>query len=239
MKTIRLGIGLVVAALVLVSAPMLSATTYTTDTSINDFTSQVSSYATFSNFSFGDVGSPFTPTSSELATNGFRVYGGGSITGLPTTNNWILASFSGPTSSILVFPNIDHFGSAYDGYQYSIEGSNDGVTWTPLFDALTVPGGGEPFTLGNFTGTAPTNVNNVLTPGAGPSGTVGYEALFNFGASYQFYAFGASTEGIGAGNSDQELSGVGTVPEPSSLILLASGLAGLVTLRRKSFSSEA
>jgi hypothetical protein len=98
------------------------------------------------------------------------------LPGLPGGNNWILATFSSPTAAIRVFPNIDHFGSQYDGFQYTIEGSNDGTTWTPLFDALTVSGAVEPFTSGSFTGTAPTNVNNVLTPGAGPGGTVGYIA---------------------------------------------------------------
>jgi hypothetical protein len=71
-------------------------------------------------------------------------------------------------------PNIDHFGAQFDGYQYAIEGSNNQTTWTPLFDATSVVGASEPFTLGSFTGTAPTRVNNVLTPGAGPGGTVGY-----------------------------------------------------------------
>jgi PEP-CTERM motif len=225
-----------VASCMLSFASVSQATTYTGDSNIADFTSLVTTYATFSNFSAGDVSSPFTPDAAELAANGFRVYAGGSLTGLPGGNNWILATFSSPASEILVFPNIDHFGIAYDGYQYAIEGSNDGTTWTPLFDALTVAGAGEPFTLGTYTGTAPFTVNNVLTPGAGPGGTVGYEAEFNFGTGYLYYAFGASTEGINSGNSDQELSAVGavsTAPEPASLVLLGFVLVGLAAVRQK------
>jgi hypothetical protein len=222
---------------VLAVAPSWAGTiTYTSDPSIADFTSTITQYATFSNFSGGDVTSPFTPTSAELAANGFRVFAGGAITGLPPTNNWILASFSSPVSQILVFPNIDHFGSAFDGYQYTIQGSNDGLNWTPLFDALTVNGVGEPFTLGTFTGTAPSSVNNVLTPGAGPGGTVGYEANFTFGTAYQFYAFGASTEAFTALNTDQELSGVGTVPEPTTVLLLAIALPGLLAVKRRTLA---
>jgi hypothetical protein len=104
------------------------------------------------------------------------------------------------------FPNIDKFGSPYDGCQYQIPGSNDGTHWTMLFDAVTVNGSGWPFTLGTVMGTAPFAVNNVLTPGAGPGGTVGYEADFRSIESYRFYAFGASTAAINSGDADQELN---------------------------------
>jgi hypothetical protein len=209
------------------------AQTYTSDTNIADFTALVTSYATFSKYESidGGCGSPtFIPTAAELASTGCRVYDGTDTSGsLPAGNNWILATFSGPVSTIVVFPNIDHYGSAYDGYQYQIYGSNDGISWTFLYDATTVNpcsdncvegGGGEPFTLGSTTGTAPTTVNNVLTPQsiglpAGCSGTstpcaVGYIAQFTFGTAYQYYAFGASTEASNSGNADQELSAVGT-----------------------------
>ena len=209
--------------LLLLLATSARAQTYTSDPNIADFTSLVSTYATFTNYSTnqGCTASPFTPTSAELATTGCRVYNGTLTgTGLSAGNNWIEATFPSPVSTIIVFPNIDHYGSAYDGYQYTIAGSNDGVNWTVLFDALTVNGDGEPFTLGTFTGTAPTTINNVLTPQStgidpGCTGTstpcaVGYIAQFTFSTAYQYYAFGASTEAFTAGNTDQELSAVGT-----------------------------
>ena len=225
MKGIIVRIALFAAGVVLGVAPIAHAQTiYTSDSKIADFTSQVTSYATFSNFSASqcavEVALLNPPTASELATYGCRVYGGTFTAGhaLPA-NNWILTTFPTAVSSIMVFPNIDHFGSPYDGYQYQIEGSNDQETWTPLFDAVSA-NGGEPFTLGSFTGTAPTLVNNVLTPQttglpAGCSGVqtpcaVGYIATFNFPAAYRYYAFGASTLAINSGNADQELSAVGT-----------------------------
>lgn len=208
------------------------ATTYTSDGTLSDFTG-LSNYATLSNFCCGDTSSPYTPTAATIAS-GIRVYGGGGLTGLDSSNDWILATFSGPVSSIRVFPNIDHLGASYDGYQYAIEGSNDLTSWTPLYNTLTATGSGEPFTIGTFTGTAPTTVNNVLTPGAGPGGTVGYIADFSFGGAYKYYAFGASTLAINSGNSDQELSGVAAIPEPGAwtLMLIGAGLTG-ASLRRR------
>jgi hypothetical protein len=227
---------LLAAVVILGVAPVAHAqggTVYTSDPNITDFTSQVTTFATFANFSSSqcavEVALQNPPTASELATYGCRVYGGTFTAGdaLPA-NNWILATFPTAVSSIIVFPNIDHFGSAYDGYQYQIEGSNDLENWTPLFNPTAVTGSGEiganePFTLSEFTGTRPTVVNNVLTPQSiglpsGCTGTatpcaVGYIATFNFPAAYQYYVFGASTVANGnnpSPNPDQELSAVGT-----------------------------
>jgi hypothetical protein len=227
------------AGATILSAGAAQATSYTSDPTLSDFYS--SSYATFSNFFAGDTSSPYTPTNSTLSS-GLRVYSGGAVTGLPGGNNWLLATFSSPTSTIRVFPNIDHFGSQYDGYQYTIEGSNNRTTWTPLFDATSVTGAGEPFTLGSSTGTAPTRVNNVLTPGAGPGGTVGYIADFTFSSPYLYYAFGASTVAFNQGNADQELSAVGTsvaTPLPATLPLMLAGLGGVGWLLRRRTSKTA
>jgi hypothetical protein len=202
------------------------ATSYTSNPNLSSFTTGVS-FATFTQDYYGDVSVPYTPTAASVNL-GYRLVGNG-------TSPFIVAQFPTAVSNIIVFPNIDHFGSAYDGYQYTILGSNDGVTYTPLFDALTVTGSGEPFTLGTFTGTAPYLVNNVLTPGAGPGGTVGYEAYFSFSSAYKYYEFGASTVAINSGNADQELSAIATssVPEPASLALLSAGLTTFAAVLRK------
>jgi hypothetical protein len=237
-------VALVLSILLLTSISSAQGqTAYTSDTNIADFTAGIT-YATLSNFNNSDgcvVGSSFAPTSAELAGTPCRVYNlppSTAVTGLSSDNNWILATFSSPVSTIVVFPNIDHYGSAYDGYQYQIYGSNDygssdSPNWTPLFDAVTVNGDGEPFTLGTFTGTPPSTVNNVETGGCRPgpvnslgSNCVGYEAQFNFGTAYKYYAFGAST--VAASNTEQEFSAVGT-PSSQTVTIQFTTNPGTVT----------
>jgi hypothetical protein len=215
-------------ALALAATPQAQAVTYLSDPNLADFT--LAQYGTFTNRGAlsGDLPGS-TPTNTTIDA-GNRVYGA-------DLNPPIMVSFSAPTNSIRVFSNIDHFGSAYDGFQYTVLGSNDGITYTPLFDALTVLGAGEPFTLGTFTGTAPTRVDNVLVGSAGSQGQTGYIADFTFATAYQFYEFGASTFAIQSGNNDQELSAVGNlapVPEPETYSLLLAGLGalGFITRRR-------
>jgi hypothetical protein len=207
-----------------------AATIYTSDPNLSHFTGGISEFATLSNYHDGDVSlGGYTPTVATLDA-GLRVFSwdfdSTPVAGLNQSGNWIIATFSKPQASIRVFPNIDHFDAAYDGYQYQIEGSNDGTTWTPLFDVTGVAGAGQPFTISGFTGTAPTRVNNVLTPGAGPAGTVGYIADFTFGSSYKQYAFGTSTF-AGPLNSEQELSAIAAIPEPATWAMMLLGLGGL------------
>src|ERR1700676_3910836 len=103
----QLVLSLLSGVAMLAAASSAQATVYTSDGTLSDFF--MPNYATLSNFGSGDTGSPYTPTNATL-NSGVRVYNGGSLTGL-SSNNWILATFSGATSSIRVFPNMDHLGA--------------------------------------------------------------------------------------------------------------------------------
>lgn len=222
------------ATLVLASVSVSRANTvYTSDTTLSDFTSGVT-YAEFVAGPNGDITAPVTPTTADVDA-GLRIYG-------DDLNSPVIAQFASATDSIRVFANIDHPGSSYDGYQYSIFGSNDGVNYTELYDVLTVTGSGEPFTLGTFSGTAPTTVDNVIFSGIGngqgPSGSVGYIADFTFSQAYSYYKFGASTFARESGNTEPEFSGIGTVPEPGTLALFLVGAVGLLVVRRRRIATE-
>ena len=108
------------------------------------------------------------------------------------------------------------------------------AAYTSLFDPTAVAGTPEPFTLAAFTGTAPYQVNNVLSPGTGPGGQIGYVADFKFDQAYQYYSFGSSTAAR-SDNPDQEISAVGSLdsthmPEPGTYWMMFIG-AGLIGVR--------
>jgi hypothetical protein len=239
-----------VAAIAMAGASAQAATVYTSDNNLADFTNGVT-YATFTNFENGNVpgmtqGSTtnvYTPTTASLNQD-YRVFNwsGPPVDGLPS-GNWILATFKTAQSTIRVFPNIDHLGDSYDGFQYSIWGKDSKNNWVQLFDVTGVNGSNEPFTLGSFTGTAPTRVDNILTPGTSggnPDGTVGYIADFTFGSAYTEFAFGTSTF-AGPLNEEQELSAVAAIPEPATwaMMTLGVGMIGFAMRRRRAAAAVA
>ncbi len=161
-------------------------------------------------------------------------------------------TFGTATNQIVVFDNIDHPGQAWDVFQYEIFGSNNGgSSFTQLFDPKTVlgPDLSGNFLLNTYDGTAPTLLNNYVTPGPGSSqGNVGYEEYFTFATSYNYYRFLPSTLTRQTGENELELSAVGIAtpsqtivdtaetPEPVSFLMAFGGLAVLFTLHRRRFA---
>ncbi len=147
---------------------------YSQDPNLAHFTATVDIYGTFTAgvlSSGGGAGipssNPYTPTSAILQAAGYaREIGTNSG---PTVN--VDVDLGVAKASIIVFDNIDHVGNAWDVFQYQIFGSVDGSSYNLLFNPLTaslVPSTTDQFTLDTYTGTAPTLVNNTLTPGLGP-----------------------------------------------------------------------
>ncbi len=220
-----------------------AATVYSQDSNLSDFTSTVSSYGTFIKSLSGNIS--YTPTDAILlAANYARIVGNDASP--------VDVQFGSATSTIVVFDNIDHLGNSWDVFQYEILGSNDGTSYTSLFNPHTVNEPDQPhvnaaFTLDQFTGTAPTLLNNSLTPGLGSAeGNIGYEEYFQFSTSYSYYRFTPSALTLYGGENELELSAVGIAvpsqtildtssgtPEPASFLFAATGLAALAARRRR------
>ncbi len=227
---------LIPGGVVLAASLANASITYSQDTNIHDFTSTVSTYAEF----IAGSGSPYTPTSADIESSSPQL-----VTGHLTP---VVVDFGAgnQTSQIVIFSYIDHIGHAWDAYQpFQIYGSNNNANYVPLTDALTaspadVDGVDQHFMLDTWTGIAPTLVNNTIS-----SNNLGYETYFDFSSvgSFRYYKFLYSTltqnEAPGQGEWEEELAGIGAatapVPEPASLILLGSGVAGLGGLLRRRF----
>jgi hypothetical protein len=228
-------------------AGVANATVYTQDANLKDF--ELGTYATFSNFRSSKIASPFTPTNATLEA-GTYLLTAKKLAGLSTDRGWLLATFATATDAVRIYPNSDQFGSPTDGYQYTIEGSNNLTSWTALYDTTGVTGSGEPYTIGSHTGTAPTSVNNVRT--STKNHHVAYIADFTFGTAYKYYALGASTVVMTEGDASEpisrvtlvEISGLGDlnsthlgihtpVPEPASWAMMLTGIGALGLFARR------
>lgn len=221
---------------------------YSQDPNLSDFTSTVASYGTFT-AAASLPSSPYTPTTAILSASNYpRAIG--------YSSSPIYVSFSSATADILVFDNIDHLGYGWDVFQYKIYGSNTGLagSYSLLFDPKTVneadhPGVNVAFTLATWTGTAPTLLNDTVTPGLGSFvGNIGYEEYFTFDSSYKYFEFAPSTLTLTAlgGEDETELSAV-AIATPSQTIVATAGvpdggttlamlgvaLGGIAALRRR------
>jgi predicted secreted protein len=219
-KTCKLWLRIVLIWLMGCGFTQSYATIYSNDPTLSDFTDTVTEYATFINGGNLFNGSNI-PTSAILnAVNYPRVV---------VFNGTIDVSFTSATANIVVFDNIDHLGYGWDVFQYKISGSNDGTNFTPLFDPQAVnepniPNTNAAFTLQAWSGTAPTLLNNTLTPGLGSIvGNIGYEEYFTFSNSYQYFRFAPSSLTLANpsfpnGENEIELSAVG-IAVPSQQII--------------------
>jgi hypothetical protein len=233
----------------------IGATVYALDPNLSDFTATVSSYGTFIEGQQSYLGNlsgstTYTPTNAVLlGLNYARVVGGAFAGNIPVVVQFGVLN---PTSTIVVFDNIDHLGRAWDVFQYHIWGSNDDFAYVDLFDPISVhesdqPGVNAAFTLNQYTGTAPTLLNNTVTAGQGSTvGNIGYEEYFSFSSAYAYYKFLPSTLTLTApgGENELELSAVGigvpsetilstAAPEPAEFTLLGGGLLVLACSRRR------
>jgi hypothetical protein len=115
---------LLVVCAVLFVVPLAHASiVYTQDSNLSDFTTGVT-FGTFISApsGFTDIPIPSTPTPSSVNAGG-RAVGNGNA-------GPIVVDFGVPVSTLRIFPNIDHLGASFDGYQYTILGSNDNVTYS-------------------------------------------------------------------------------------------------------------
>ena len=177
-----------------------------------------------------------------------------------TPFNLLVWQFSSPKDSVRLYTHQDHLSTdgladtnfeAQDVMEYSVFGCNSsgaGCTtaaeWTLLSDVIAfadVASGKPTYT---FFGTEPTTI---YRGGSAEFGFVNaYTRDYTFGTTYNYYGMRSSTISFLANDADPELDAVvafnqadfppsgGTpVPEPGTMMLMGSGLVGLIAARKR------
>lgn len=208
----------------------------------------------------GTVGSAANGT--NLDGNRVYFYDTNSSTDNPQTAtpfNLLVWMFSEPKDSVRLYSHQDH---VMDGYvnttfdaaevlEYSVWGCNGGIgdcttqaEWVFLSDPTSfVDATGANIVTYSFAGIAPATI---YRGGSAENGLINaYTQDFNFGTAYTYYGIRGSTIAMLENTADPELDALvafnkvdfpgpgGNIPEPSTLLLLGSGLLGLAGIRKR------
>lgn len=157
--------------------------------------------------------------------------------------------------SLRLYTHQDHYGEPFSNFwaqdmmEYSVWGSHDGDKFVLLSDVIGFTGTDKTNVTYTFKGTAP---SVVYRGGSTEFGLLNaYTREYVFPTAYQYYGIRTSQVSLtipgGGIDADPEIDavgafniktrppgtpGTGSVPEPSTWLLLASGFAGLATYRR-------
>lgn len=156
----------------------------------------------------------------------------------PDPNTGLIYDLGGQANKVVVFPLIDHTSDAYsplgyglvgpEAWEYNVYLSNDLVTWTAatLVTYYTEGWSANPDISDGYT----------TVWELGPGQTARYASVTagnNGNPDSTFYYNSSDNEIDAVAGLTEQGGGVGRVPEPSTLLLLGSGLFGFAALRKR------